>query len=135
MQMLFYAHSGLRYLVLLAGVAAFVYYLISMRSSGGDQRTGRILGAIFVGSLDLQVVLGIIMVALGLFYPALIGHMFMMVAAAVVAHVALAMSRRTPEASKANSIRVLGVGLALVLIVGGIMAIGRPIIGSGTPPL
>ena len=135
MQMLFYAHSGLRYLVLLAGVAALVYFLMAMRSKEGDQRTGRILGGVFVGSLDLQVVLGVIMVALGLFYGALIGHMFMMIAAAVVAHAALAMARSSANASKANSIRVLGIGLALVLIIGGIMAIGRPIFGTGSPPL
>ena len=135
MQMLFYAHSGLRYLVLLAGLAALVYYLVAMRSKEGDTRAGRILGAVFVGSLDLQILLGILMVALGLFYSALIGHMFMMVAAAVVAHVARAMARGSANPSRANSIRILGVALALILIVGGIMAIGRSVFGSGSPTL
>ena len=134
MEMLFYAHSGLRYLVLLAGLVAALYYLWAVATKKGSERTGRILGSIFVGALDLQVLIGIVMVALGLFYPALIGHLFMMVGAAVVGHVAMVMARSAaPE--RAFAIRLLGVVFALVLIVGGIVAIGRAVFGSGVPSI
>lgn len=134
MDMLFYAHSGLRYLVLLAGIVAALYYGWAVATKKGSERTGRILGSIFVGTVDLQVLIGILMVVLGLFYPALIGHLFMMIAAAIVGHVAMVMARSaTPD--RAFAIRLLGVVFAIVLIVGGILAIGRSVFGSGVPSI
>ena len=133
MEMLFYAHSGLRYLVLLAGIVALAYFGYAIGTRKGNEKTARIVGSIFVGALDLQVVLGLVMVILGAFYPALIGHMFMMIGAAVVAHVALAMARSSPVPERAYAIRLMGVIFALVLIVGGILAIGRQVFGSGVP--
>lgn len=135
MQMLFYAHSGLRYLVLLAGVVALLYFAYAAITKSGSEKLGRVLGSIFVGLVDLQILLGIGMVVLGLFYPALIGHLFMMVGAAVVAHVAMAMAKSSPNPDRATAIRLMGVVFALVLIAGGIMAIGRAIFGSGAPSM
>lgn len=135
MQMLFYAHSGLRYLVLLLGLAALAYFAYALITKKGNEKTGRILGSAFVGTLDLQIVLGLLMVILGLFYPALIGHMFMMIGAAVVAHVAMVMARSSATPERAFAIRLLGVVFALVLIVGGILSIGRAIFGSGAPSM
>lgn len=131
--MLFFAHSGLRYLVLLAGFVALIYYLYAVLTK--QERSARAFGSIFVGLLDLQIVLGILLVAMGVFYSALIGHMFMMIAAAVVAHAALALSKGAPQAGRANAMRLVGVAVALILIIGGIMAIGRPIFGAGSPTL
>ena len=133
--MLFFAHSGLRYLVLLAGVAALVYLLYAVVTRAKVDRPARILGSIFVGLLDLQGLLGLIMVALGLYYPALLGHIFMMVFAAIIAHVAMAFAKSTPDAGRANRIRLAGVVVALILIAGGIMAIGRSILGQGAPSI
>ncbi|MEX2583233.1 MAG: hypothetical protein WD766_08155 [Gemmatimonadota bacterium] len=135
MQMLFMAHSGLRYLVLLVGIAALIYFGYAVATKKGDERTGRVLGSAFAGLVDLQIVLGLLMVAFGLFYSALIGHLFMMIAAAVVAHVAMVFARTSPNPSRGNAVRLLGVAMALVLIIGGIMAIGRSVFGSGAPTL
>ncbi|HUE97563.1 MAG TPA: hypothetical protein VMN39_12960 [Longimicrobiaceae bacterium] len=135
MEMLFYAHSGLRYLVLLAGFAAAAYYGYAVATKKGNERTARILGSAFVGTLDLQIVVGVVMVVLGLYYPALIGHLFMMIGAAVVGHVALVLARSAPSPERAYAIRLMGVVFALVLIAGGIMAIGRSIFGSGVPSM
>jgi heme A synthase len=96
----------------------------------GNERISRILGASFAGLIDFQAVLGLVMVLLGLYYPALLGHIFMTVAAAVIAHVAMAMGRRTDPPARGDAIRLLGAIVALLLIVGGIMAIGRPVFGS-----
>ena len=135
MRMLFFAHSGLRYLVLVAGILALVYLAYSVLTRRGNERTGRILGAAFAGLLDLQILLGILMVVLGLYYSALLGHLFMMVAAAAVAHGAMALARSSPDVARANSIRLLGVLISFALIIGGILAIGRSVFGSGAPSI
>jgi heme A synthase len=135
MRMLFFAHSGLRYLVLLAGIAALAYLAYAVATKGGNERVARILGGSFAGLVDLQAVIGLAMVAMGLFYPALIGHIFMTIGAAVVAHAAMVMARKAQPPERAHSIRLAGVAVALVLIVGGILAIGRSVVGSGSPTM
>ena len=83
----------------------------------------RILGASFAGALHLQVVLGAAMVMMGRYYPALVGHMVMMLLAAVVAQVAMSVNRRRePPTLK---LPLAGVVVALVCIIGGVMSIGR----------
>ena len=96
--MLFFAHSGVRYAVLLAGFIALVYFAYAAATGKGSEKVSRILGATFTGFLDLQILLGIGMVVLGLFYSALIGHLFMMIAAAVVAHASMAMAKSAEPA-------------------------------------
>lgn len=135
MQMLFYAHSGLRYLVLLAGILALLYLAFAEARGKTDDRVGRILGSAFVGLIDLQALLGVGMVAMGLYYPALMGHIVMMILAAVSAHVAMAMSRSAEPIDRRNKFRLGGVVVALALIFMGIRAIGRPIFESGVPSI
>ena len=123
--MVFYAHSGVRFLVLLAAVIAAVVLLWGWRAGRPFTGPSRAATAAFTGMLDLQVLLGILLVVLRPFYPALMGHIFMMVAAAAAAHVLTAYARKQPDARRAHLISFFGVALALLLIVGGIMAI-RP---------
>ena len=125
---LFHAHSGLRYLVLLVGVLALAYPLVAAVRGRPWDRTGRALLSAFVGLMDLQVVLGLILVFVRVFYPALWGHLVMMILAAAVGHVALAVNKRRPPETQSNWLAVVGSGLALILIVGGIMSIGRSIL-------
>jgi len=135
MRMLFFAHSGLRYLVLLAGLLAVAYFAYAVATRKGNERTARVLGASFAGLLDLQIVLGLIMVALGLYYAALMGHIFMMIGAAVLVHGAMVLARNSPDPSRAMGLRLMGTVIALLLIVGGIMAIGRSVFGAGAPTM
>lgn len=132
---LYHAHSGLRYLVFLVGLIAallFLYGIFAKRPAG---KAERIAMATFTGVLDLQVLLGIALVAMGIFYGALMGHLMMMVLAAISAHAAGVMARRTTDHRRAHSIRLAGVVLALVLIMAGIMAIGRSVLGTGVPAI
>lgn len=124
---LFHAHSGIRYLVLLAGALSVLYSLVQAIRARPWDRPGRILLSGFVGLIDLQVLLGLILVFVRPFYPALWGHLAMMVLAAAEAHVALAVIKRRPPEGQSHWAAVVGSGLALVLIVGGIMAIGRSV--------
>jgi len=135
MRMLFFAHSGLRYLVLLVGILALVAFIHSVSTGKGDEKRNKALGAAFTGLLDLQILIGIGMVVLGLYYSALIGHMFMMIAAAVVSHVAMSMAKSAEPIDKRDKMRLIGVGMALLLVVAGIMSIGRAVFGSGAPTI
>jgi hypothetical protein len=120
---LFHAHSGLRFLVLLLGALNVVVLGIGLAQKKPFEKIHRILGASFAGALHLQVLLGVTMVAMGRYYPALIGHMVMMVLAAVAAQAAMSVNRRrTPPTL---SLPLAGVIVALVCIVGGVMAIHR----------
>lgn len=125
--MLFHAHSGLRYLVLAAAVIALVF-VVGNRYAGGMERARRISTLAFVGLLDLQVLLGIVLVFTWQFYGQLIGHIVMMVLALVTAHLYSAKLKRTMDPGQAFIIGLLGVLLTLVFVVGGIMAIQRPVL-------
>ena len=134
MNTLYQAHSGLRYLVVLAAVVAIIalgYGLVT----GRPVRAARALTAAFAGLLDLQILLGIGLVIAGLFPDAAIGHLVMMVLAAAVTHASSILARRTFDERRALGIRLGGIVLAVVLIVGGIMAIGRSVFGSAAPTL
>jgi heme A synthase len=132
---IFYAHSGLRYLVLLVGIAALAYFAYAFITRRPVDRAATLLRVGFVALLDVQVLLGLLLVFLGLWYPAMAGHLAMMVAALVVAHAASVMARRGTDAVRSHRVMLIGVALTLLLIVGGILAIGRPIFGSGRPSL
>jgi hypothetical protein len=129
MNALYHAHSGLRYLVLLAGVAALLVLAAGL-ATGRPVRAARALTSAFTGLLDLQILLGLGLVLGGVFYGALIGHLVMMLVAAVAAHVASVVARRAADERRANTTRLVGVLVALLCIVGGIMAIGRGVLGS-----
>jgi len=128
MNFLFHAHSGLRYLVLLAGLVALAYFISGMAAKRPVGKGVRVLGAIFNGLLDLQVLLGIIMVAMGRYFPALIGHIVLMVLASGVTHALLVINRKRPNPG--HALPAIAVAAALVLIAGGIMAIGRGVFTS-----
>lgn len=121
--MFFYAHSGLRYLVLLAGVLTLAYFAFGLATKRPFDKGGRILGASFAGLLHTQVLLGILVLVTRFYYPALIGHIVLMLLAAVTAQVTMSVNRRRPR--PAFALPLVGVVLAIVFIIGGIMAIGR----------
>src|SRR5680860_929228 len=107
MNILFHAHSGLRYLVLLVGIAVLAYSAVAMLRGRPWDRPGRILLVSFVGLLDLQVLLGIVLVFVRPFHAALWGHIVMMVLAAVVAHIASAINKRRPVETRSHMVACL----------------------------
>jgi heme A synthase len=133
MTFLYHAHSGLRYLVLLAGVIAIIYFAYAFFSRRSDEKLGRVLMSAFVGVLDLQILLGILLVIGGIYYPMLIGHLSLMVLAAVAGHVFAVLAKRATDAASAHRHRLIGTLLALALIVAGISAIGRGLFETRAP--
>ncbi len=132
MNALFQAHSGLRFLVLLAGGFSLAVGIIGLVQKKPFSKLARISGSIFVGTLHLQVLLGLSMVAMGTWYPRLIGHLVLMLVAAVLAQVLMIKNRKS--AQPGYVLPVIAVFAALVLIVGGIYAIGRSPLGMTTVP-
>ena len=130
MTALFHAHSGLRFLILLLGAVDVAVFAVAMAQGKPFEKVHRILGAAFAGTLHLQVLLGIGLVASGIFYPKLIGHLVCMLSAAVVAQVMMTMNRRRP--TPGFKLPLLGVLIALLLIFAGVMAIGRGLFTMST---
>lgn len=135
MTALYYAHSGLRYLVLLAGVVALLVSAAGLMGRRPYGTGARIAGASFTGLLHLQILAGLALVLSGVWYPALAGHLILMILAAVVATVAVARARRAPEPRRAYGLAFGGTLLALLLIIFGIRAIGRGPLESRAPSL
>lgn len=123
------AHSGLRYLILLGGVLTVLYAAYGVVSSRPYDKTIRILSSIFVGTLHLQILMGLALLLSGMFRPQVMGHMFMMLFAAASAQIPVSVMRRRPEELKSYMPHGVGALTALALIAGGILAIGRPIVG------
>jgi hypothetical protein len=129
MNALYHAHSGLRYLVLLAGLLAlvvFAYGLITRRPVRGAPG----FTAAFTVLLDVQFVLGFGLFLGGIVYDALMGHIGMMILAAVAANGAAILAPRAATERQELAVRLAGVVVALVCIVIGILAIGRSVLGS-----
>lgn len=127
MTAVFYAHSGLRYLVLLMGLVVMLHAAFRLARGHGYNDVARRLAAIFSGVVDVQVLLGIILVITRPFYPALIGHIILMLSAAVVAHLPLAINTRRIASERSIALQLALTGLALLLMTAGILAIGRGI--------
>ncbi|MDE3002541.1 MAG: hypothetical protein OXU33_14230 [Gemmatimonadota bacterium] len=127
--MLLHAHSGLRYLVLLMGLVVVAYAAYGLATKAEYGKHMRVLSAIFTGVIDLTVLLGVIMLFTGMFYPQLAGHIAMMILAAAVAHVVHGVMKRRPPEAQTFTPHIVGTLIVLACIVAGIMAIGRPIVG------
>lgn len=127
--MLFYAHSGVRYLVLLAAVLTIGYALFGALTRRPYDPTMLRLSRVFAGSVHLQLLLGIAVLFTRPFYGALIGHVMMMTFAAIVATLVPAVMRRRNPAARGWTPHVVGTVIALALIWFGIVAIGRPPLG------
>lgn len=128
-------HSWLRWVVLLAGLVALIRAVSG--SSGrrpwtaGDDR----VGAAFVGALDLQLVLGLLLYAwlspitsaafadMGAAMKVsamrfwLVEHLFGMVVAVALAHVGRTRIRRAIDAPRRHRLAAIFFGLALLVIV------------------
>lgn len=128
--MLLQAHSGFRYLVLLAGIIVILYAAYGLATKRKYGTRMRVLSGVFTGIVDLTAVLGLLVVIFYTnFYTQLTGHILMMVLAVVTAHVVHGVMKRRPQQDKSFTPHIFGTLIVMACIVAGIMAIGRPIIG------
>ncbi|MEX2527696.1 MAG: hypothetical protein WEA09_08680 [Gemmatimonadota bacterium] len=129
--MLFHAHSGLRYLVLLLGVVVIVQTALALATRKPYGGLTRGLASAFAGTLHLQVLLGLALLFTGRFSPALTGHIIVMVLAAAVAQIPVSVNKRRVEAERTHLPHLIFAVVALLLIWAGVTAIGRPLLGTG----
>ncbi len=123
MTVLYQAHSILRFVVLLVGLTMVAMCFAGLMQKQPYTKAARIVGAIFSGALQLQLLVGVGLLTVWPWVPRNIGHIVMMVAAVGLAMVML---RKNRKSAQPNWVRpLIGVGGALVLIAAGILAIGR----------
>jgi hypothetical protein len=137
-------HSLLRWVVLAAGLVAFGRALAGMRGrrawTVGDDRAGQL----FVGTLDLQLLIGLLLyfvlspitrAAFQDFGAAMgssmlrfwaVEHVFGMVVAVALAHVGRVRVRKTTDPVRRHKLAAIFFGLALVAIVATIPWPGTP---------
>ena len=128
--MLYAAHSGIRFLVLLAGLLVIVYAGIGLAGKKDYSPLMARLASIFTGSLHFQVLVGVLVLLSRPFQTMLVGHIFMMIGAAVVAQFTTSVVRKRPPEEKTYGPHLVGALISLALIAGGIMAIGRGVFQS-----
>ena len=124
MDAVFAAHSGTRYLVLLAGLIALVWFVWGLGTNRPLSRAASIMFAVFVGLLNLQGLMGIVLLIGGHRPPGIWGHVALMILALTLAN----SMRKASRKSTGYGRPLLGVAGALALIVVGILAIGRAIV-------
>ena len=120
MNILLYAHSGLRWLVLLVALVAIVKFLIGWLRRSQFQGMDRGLMSGFSGLMDLQATLGIILLLwsglAGLGFPRYrIEHGVIMIVAAVVAHLSARWKNADDTVRFRNNLFLIVASLVLVL--------------------
>lgn len=128
--MLFAAHSGLRYLVLLAGLFVVLQALAGILGRREYSTAMARLAAAFTGLLHLQVLTGVAVLFTRPFHTAIIGHLFLMLAAAAAAQLTGGVVKRRPREEKSHGPHLVGAVLALGLVAAGVLAIGRGVLQS-----
>ena len=123
---LLYAHSGIRWLIVVAALVALVIFGYGWLAKKTFPKLGRILPAAYSGLLDTQVLLGLIYMVWtgvqGAGFPRFrLEHMTMMILAAVVAH----LPSRWAKAKKTNLYRNIFLAIlgSLVLIYLGVLVL------------
>jgi heme A synthase len=128
--MLLAAHSGIRYLTLLFGLAALVYAVFGWATGRPYDKPMRMLSTFFAGTIHLQVLLGIAVMFSGRFYSAVYLHFLTMAAAGIVAQLPPSVMRRRPPEQRTYAPHAIATLVALALIYAGIAVIGRGLFQS-----
>ena len=128
--MLFAAHSGLRFLVLVGGLFVVLYAAVGFFGKREYSPAMARLSAVFTGLIHLQLLTGLVVLFTRPFYTAIIGHLFAMLLAAAVAQLTTSVVRRRPAEAKTYGPHLVGAILALVFMAAGIVAIGRGVLES-----
>ncbi len=119
-------HSWLRYVVFILGLIAFGYALQGMVTKRPYEKRMWDLASAFTVSLYVQIVVGFLLIFTYRFFNKSLGlHMVLTMVAAAVAQLTYSANRRRPRERRTYGTHVWGIGLALLLVVVGILVI-RP---------
>ena len=129
---IYHAHSGIRYLVLLLGLATLVMALYGVATRRPYENRMRVTAGVFAVSLQVNILLGLALLFTNRgFYPALGIHVILMLGAAVVAQVVPSVMRRRPIDQRTYMPHAVGAAATLAIVVFGILSIpGAAVFGS-----
>jgi hypothetical protein len=118
---IFQIHSLARWLVVAATVAALVWFLLVWLRSLRNEKLDRILMAVFSGLLDLQVLIGLILILwsgfAGVGFPRYrLEHAAIMIVAAVVGHLSIRWRKADAKIRARNNVILILVVLVLVYV-------------------
>ncbi len=121
MSFLFMTHSHLRWLILVVALAAALKFTWGWLRGGAFRKTDRALASGFSGLMDLQVLLGLILLLWGGFAGAgfpmyRIEHTVTMIVAAVVAHLHVLWKNEEDKKRFRNSLFIILDTLIIVFI-------------------
>ncbi|MFC1791591.1 hypothetical protein ACFL0I_03900 [Gemmatimonadota bacterium] len=123
-------HSWLRYAVFLLGLSAFGFALWGVVKKRPYQKLMWDLASGFTVSLYVQIVLGFLLIFTYRFFSGPLGlHMVLTMVAAALAQLTYSANRRRPREERKYLVHVWGVGVALALVVAGILVIRNSIFG------
>jgi hypothetical protein len=124
---LFFAHSGWRYVVVAVAVLALVWYLLSLLDVANDSRLDRLAMLGFTIALDIQLLLGLLLlverILAGAFYPQMLLHTVVMFVALGLTHSA----RRWRDAERPVMLRnnlLVIIGVSVLVFIGVILLPG-----------
>ena len=133
--MLLHLHSGLRYLVLLAGLAVIVYALRGAATRKPHDKTMKKLAIIFRSLMDVTLFSGIVMVTVGYNFNADAGpHVVLMVLATVVSHIVPAVMRKRRQQERTLMPYAVATAVVVALVIVGTLSLGRPAFGWSSAP-
>ena len=122
-------HSLLRWLTVIAAAAAIIRYVIDLAGQSPDTEMGRKLMMVYTILLDVNVLLGLILIVgramvLGQILPVWIEHAVTNFVAVIVAHIFAARSRKMEDPRRAARWRLGGVVISILMVVAGVAVVG-----------
>ncbi len=110
-------HSIVRWIAVVVAIAAVVWFLMVWLGGRRNEKADRGLMSGFTGMLDLQVLLGILLIITGggLSQPR-IEHAVTMILAVIVAHLPMRWRKAEPSIRARNNLIAIVVALALIFV-------------------
>ncbi len=122
MEIVLLLHSIVRFVILVIAIVGLVKAIITLAQSSAADKLDQTLAAAFVGTYDLQMLLGILIIFLGGLTQAI--HPVVMFVGIVAAHGLQSFTRRG-EGQQAKLYRLLLYIVPLVIVLFGLATIGR----------
>lgn len=124
--MLLHLHSGLRWLVLLAGLAVILYALRGFVTKQPHDKVMKNLAITFRSLMDLTLFSGIVMVMTGFDFSNDLGaHVVLMLLATVVSHIVPAVMRKRKQEERSLMPYAVATAVSLAMVVLGTVTIVR----------
>jgi len=122
--MLLYLHSGLRWLIVLAGLAVIVYALRGVATKRPHDATMKNLAITFRSLMDVTLFSGVVVVMTGFDFQGNVGvHVVLMLFATVVSHIVPAVMRKRRQEERSLLPYAVATAVALALVFLGTLAV------------